>query len=186
MWTAPRAGTAVCSGAAVGRARPIAYSPSLFDFGPNKPPTENTPVGFAGFRLHTPFNRADYFDEVTVFLGASYFRAVGKGQVYGLSARGLSIATADAKGEEFPAFRTFWIEKPTKGATSVVVHALLDSKSAAGAFQRRYASQAIATRKTPSPRREIVMPLQRRRKSRCLSGARRLTREKPPGRSSAS
>jgi periplasmic glucans biosynthesis protein len=118
-----------------GRARPITYSPSLFDFGPNKPPAENSPVGFAGFRLHTPFNRGDYFDEVTVFLGASYFRAVAKGQVYGLSARGLSIATADTKGEEFPAFRAFWIEKPAKGASSIVVHALLDSKSAAGAFR---------------------------------------------------
>ena len=77
------------------------------------PPAANSDVGFAGFRLHALINRKDYYDEVGVFLGASYFRAVAKGQVYGLSARGLSIRTADPKGEEFPAFKTFWIEKPT-------------------------------------------------------------------------
>ena len=32
----------------------------------------------------------DYFDEFAVFQGASYFRAIGKGQIYGLSARGLA------------------------------------------------------------------------------------------------
>ena len=66
-----------------------------------------------------------------MFLGASYFRAVAKGQLYGLSARGLAINTGEAKGEEFPFFKAFWIEKPAAGANSIVVHALLDSDSAA-------------------------------------------------------
>jgi hypothetical protein len=57
---------------------------------------------------------------------------------------------------------------------------------AAGAFQRTYASHAIATRKTPSPRSETVMPAQRRRKSRWRSGARVVIEESPPGRSRAS
>ncbi|MFN3657870.1 MAG: glucan biosynthesis protein [Pseudolabrys sp.] len=118
-----------------GRARPIAYSPDLFDFGKVKPPPADARDNFAGFRLHAPINRNDYFDEVGVFLGASYFRAVAKGQVYGISARGLSIRTADPKGEEFPAFRTFWIEKPAAQTNSIVVHALLDSPSAAAAFR---------------------------------------------------
>jgi len=100
-----------------------------------KPPPADSNTGFAGFRLHAPLNRSDYYDEVGVFLGASYFRAVAKGQVYGLSARALSIGTADPKGEEFPAFREFWIEKPERHARSIMVHALLDSKSAAGAFR---------------------------------------------------
>jgi len=51
-------------------------------------------------------NRPDYYDEVCVFLGASYFRAVAKGEIYGLSARGLAINTGEAKGEEFPLFKT--------------------------------------------------------------------------------
>lgn len=118
-----------------GRARPIVFSPSLFDYSDVKPPTENTNLGFAGFRLHAPMNRPDYYDEVGVFLGASYFRAVAKGQVYGLSARGLSIRTGDPRGEEFPAFKTFWIEKPAQHTGSIVVHALLDSPSAAAAYR---------------------------------------------------
>jgi glucans biosynthesis protein len=118
-----------------GHARPVAYSRDLFSFDNVQPPPADSNIGFAGFRLHAPINRPDYYDEVGVFLGASYFRAVAKGQVYGMSARGLSIKTADPKGEEFPAFTTFWIEKPAKGTNSIVVHALLDSPSAAAAFR---------------------------------------------------
>ena len=85
-----------------GRAEPIRYSPDLFTFDKVKPPTGD--IGFAGFRLHYPLNRPDYFDEICAFLGASYFRAVAQGQGYGLSARGLAIKTADPSGEEFPLF----------------------------------------------------------------------------------
>ncbi len=118
-----------------GKARAVRYSPDLFSFGKTPPPKPDAALGFAGFRLHAQMNRPDYFDEVAVFLGASYFRAVAKGQVFGLSARGLSIATADPKGEEFASFRSFWIERPAPGTRSIVVHALLDSPSAAGAYR---------------------------------------------------
>jgi periplasmic glucans biosynthesis protein len=118
-----------------GQATKIAYQPEYFSFGANGPPKAGVDLGFAGFRLHTPINRPDYYDEVCVFLGASYFRAVAKGELYGLSARGLSINTGQAKGEEFPFFKTFWIEKPGPNATSIVVHALLDSESAAAAYR---------------------------------------------------
>jgi periplasmic glucans biosynthesis protein len=116
-----------------GRANLIRYSPDLFTFGKVKPP--NADIGFAGFRLHYPLSRPDYFDEICAFLGASYFRAVAKGQGYGLSARGLAIKTADPAGEEFPLFRSFWLERPGKGSDAIVVHALLDSPSAAAAFR---------------------------------------------------
>lgn len=92
-------------------------------------------LGFAGFRLHAPINRPDYFDEVVAFLGASYFRPIAKGQVYGSSARGLAIDTADPHGEEFPLFREFWIEHPKASDASAHVFALLDSKSVAGAYE---------------------------------------------------
>jgi periplasmic glucans biosynthesis protein len=118
-----------------GVAIPIVYSPNMFTFGDRPAPDVQGNLGFAGFRIHGPINRPDYFDEISVFLGASYFRAVAKGEVYGLSARGLSIKTADPKGEEFPIFRSFWIERPAKGANSIVVHALLDSESAAAAYR---------------------------------------------------
>ena len=116
-----------------GHATPIHYSPELFTFDKVKAPTGD--VGFAGFRLHYPLNRPDYYDEVCAFLGASYFRAVAKGQGYGLSARGLAIKTADPTGEEFPLFKTFWLERPATDSDSIVIHALLDSQSAAAAFR---------------------------------------------------
>lgn len=117
-----------------GRAAAIAYAPDQFAFSDGPPPAGLTPdLGFAGFRIHTPLNRPDYFDEAAVFLGASYFRAVAKGQLYGLSARGLGVDIGGA--EEFPDFRAFWIERPAPGDASLVVHALLDSPSCAGAFR---------------------------------------------------
>ncbi|MDB5603040.1 MAG: glucan biosynthesis protein [Xanthobacteraceae bacterium] len=118
-----------------GRAEPVPYSPSLFSFGDTPPPEPNSNLGFSGFRVHGPLNKPDYYDEIGVFLGATYFRAVARGQVYGLSARGLSINTGNPKGEEFPVFKTYWIEQPAKAATSIVVHGLIDSESASAAVR---------------------------------------------------
>ena len=115
-----------------GTAHPIPYRPELFDYGSTKLPPN---LGFAGFRLHAAINRPDYYDEVAVFLGASYFRAVGRNLQYGLSARGLALNTADPGGEEFPYFTTFWLERPQAGINSIVIHALMDSPSAAGAMR---------------------------------------------------
>jgi len=89
----------------------------------------------AGFRLHAPLNRADIFDEVVAFLGASYFRALGRSNVYGISARGLAVNTAIGGPEEFPHFSEFWIERPARDATAVTLFAALDSPSVTGAFR---------------------------------------------------
>ena len=91
--------------------------------------------GFAGFRIHYPLNTPAYADELVSFLGASYFRALGKGQSYGMSARGLAVNTAEEAGEEFPLFREFWIVHPAPGAKEIVFYALLDSPSVAGAYE---------------------------------------------------
>ncbi len=117
-----------------GKTRPIAYSPSFFDFGENQKLQSNSASGYAGFRLHYPLNNEFYFDELISFLGASYFRALGRGQKYGLSARGLAIDTGLETGEEFPIFREFWIEKPQRWVKTVTVYALLDSPSIVGAY----------------------------------------------------
>jgi glucans biosynthesis protein len=117
-----------------GQAKPVRYSADMFDFG-KLPIPSGQDLGFAGFRIHAPFVKPDYADEVCSFLGASYFRAVAKGQGYGLSARGLAVNTAEPSGEEFPVFRAFWLERPAPGARSMVVHALLDSESVASAFR---------------------------------------------------
>ena len=118
-----------------GRAQPVRYRRDDFSFGQNLGLSPDVDLGFAGFRVHSQIKRPDYLDEVCVFLGASYFRAVAKNQAYGLSARGLAIDTGETKGEEFPLFKAFWLEKPAPGATSLVIHALLDSKSASAAYR---------------------------------------------------
>lgn len=118
-----------------GKVHPVKYSPDFFNYGKNKfthLDTEN--LGYAGFRLHSKLNSPTYYDELISFLGASYFRALGKGQKYGLSARGLAIDTALQTGEEFPIFKEFWIEKPTRRDNTAKVFALLDSPSVAGAY----------------------------------------------------
>lgn len=119
-----------------GAARVLPFDTALFDYGKNAMKDQlPTNLGFAGFRLHYPLNRPDYKDEVVVFLGASYFRLLGRNQIYGLSARGLAINTALPQGEEFPAFREFWLVQPEPEATSMTLYALLDSASVTGAYR---------------------------------------------------
>lgn len=116
---------------------PIAYSPQLFVFGRSvkAPRASEARLGFAGLRVHYPLQTPDYKDEVIAFLGASYFRVLGRNQRYGASARGLAIDTAAPGGEEFPTFTDFWLVRPQPGDRSLTVYALLDSKSVTGAYQ---------------------------------------------------
>ena len=142
-----------------GKARLLRADGTFFSIGPQiSDAPQAAPYGFSGFRVHGPINRADSFDEYLVFQGASYFRAVGRGQGYGMWARGLAINTARPGGEEFPIFRAFWIEKPKAGAPELIIHALLDSPSATGAY--RFAVQPGAAtimdvEATLYPRREL-------------------------------
>ena len=137
-----------------GRAVPIRYSPDLFTFDKVKPPTGD--IGFAGFRLHNPINRPDYFDEVCAFLGASYFRAVAKDQGYGLSARGLAIKTADPSGRSFrPSARSGW-----SGRRRAATGSSCTRCSTARAPPRHSASPSVpACRRCSTPRwRSIRAP----------------------------
>jgi len=114
----------------------IKYDPSRFDFGDVKfDPKATEQLGYAGFRVLYPINKADKQDEIMTMLGASYFRVIGKGQVYGLSARGMAIDTALPSGEEFPRFREFWIQRPKPTDKHLVIFALLDSPRATGAYR---------------------------------------------------
>lgn len=116
--------------------RHLAFDGRQFDYGKNKlTPQAWGDVGYAGFRVHYALNNPAYKDELIVFLGASYLRALGRGQHYGLSARGLAIDTAGAPREEFPRFTEFWIEKPAPNASELVIHALLESPRATGAYR---------------------------------------------------
>jgi glucans biosynthesis protein len=114
---------------------PLKFSPSLFDYGKNefasRVPQE---LGFAGFRVHYPIKTPNYYDEVIVFLGATYFRALGRDEVFGLSARGLAVDTAESHGEEFPYFKEFWLVTPAPKAKEMTLYALLDSPRVTGAY----------------------------------------------------
>lgn len=115
--------------------RGVNFSPNLFTYGRNKFADKIPPdLGFAGFRVAFPFKQRSDFNQVVVFAGASYFRAVAKGQVFGLSARGLAIDTGLPSGEEYPYFKEFWLEAPPADARAMRLYALLDSASVTGAY----------------------------------------------------
>ena len=123
---------------AAGTSRPIIYSPAFFTFGHLTNLTAKelpARTGFAGFRVHYPLHSSKYKDELIVFLGASYFKVLGRRQGYGLSARGLAVNTATVGGEEFPSFTDFWLVRPTAEQRTLTIYALLDSDSVTGAFR---------------------------------------------------
>jgi glucans biosynthesis protein len=115
--------------------RDFPFNPNQFDYGKNdfasRVPQD---LGYAGFRVHYPIKQAGYKDEVIVFVGASYFRAIGKQHVYGLSARALAVDTALPSGEEFPYFKEYWLVRPAPGARELEIYALLDSPRLTGAY----------------------------------------------------
>jgi periplasmic glucans biosynthesis protein len=116
---------------------PVPFDDGLFRYdGPSAPLAGHaTPeLGFAGFRVHYPINDADTKDEVAVFLGASYFRLLGRGHAHGLSSRGVAVNTTLESGEEFPAFREFWLVRPEPDAHRLTFYALLDGPSLTGAY----------------------------------------------------
>lgn len=115
-----------------GMAREVHFDPALFSYG-ESPALADLPsdLGFAGFRVLSGKNKPDWL----AFLGASYFRSSGESGQFGLSARGLAIDTAMPSGEEFPRFTSFWLDEPGDG--SIVISALLDSPSIAGAYRIR-------------------------------------------------
>jgi periplasmic glucans biosynthesis protein len=117
--------------------RPLAFAPSMFRGWPSGSSIETlASLGFAGLRVRFPLaNRIPH--ECAAFLGASYFRAVGKGQLYGVSARCLAVDAATDRLEEFPAFREFWLVRPDPEAEEMTLLALLDGPSLAGAFEFR-------------------------------------------------
>jgi glucans biosynthesis protein len=119
-----------------GGVRPVEFSRDQFDYGKNKFAGKiPRNLGYAGFRIHYPLNRSDYLDEVIVFVGASYFRGLGRHQVYGLSSRGVALDTIASTPEEFPYFREFWLVRPARDAKELIVYALLDGASITGAYR---------------------------------------------------
>jgi len=119
-----------------GNVKPIEFNQRFFDYNKlrslGRIPFD---MGFTGFRVHYALNNPNYLDELAVFQGASYFRALGQAMRYGMSARGLALNTADAQPEEFPVFEEFWVVKPQADSKDLTIYALLDSPSVTGAYR---------------------------------------------------
>ncbi len=122
--------------------REIAYDQSYFNMPADSPARAlSSNSGFAGFR----FQESRLGDQAKLdwrkndwvaFLGASYFRAIGELYQYGLSARGIAVDTAlPERTEEFPNFTHFYFETPKDNGSAVVVYALLEGPSIAGAYR---------------------------------------------------
>jgi periplasmic glucans biosynthesis protein len=127
LFTAPVALSVIENGVV----RRIAYDVSRYQFGRLQPPANTPDIGFSGFRL---FAGGEFGREIAIFQGASFFRSLAKGQNLGVMARAIAIRTADARGEEFPVFRAFWIERPANDGV-MTIHAVADSESATAAFR---------------------------------------------------
>ncbi len=117
-----------------GMVRRIGYDRTRFDFGKLQVPQTIGDIGFSGFRIFASSN-GDRPQEMAIFQGATFFRAIARGQNFGVLARTLTLRPAETRGEEVPIFRAFWIERPTAGSGALVMHALLDSESVTGAVR---------------------------------------------------
>jgi glucans biosynthesis protein len=115
----------------------IRFVQDFFDYGKlNFQKRIPADAGYAGFRLLYRLNDPGRWDEVASFLGASYFRMLGKGLRYGCSARGLALNCGETdRAEEFPLFTDWWLGKPDKGVENLRFYGLLDSTNCAGAYE---------------------------------------------------
>jgi glucans biosynthesis protein len=122
-----------------GHVQDIRFVSDFFDYG-NLRFKQQIPAstGYAGFRVLCGLNEPNVMDELGAFLGASYYRLLGKGQRYGISARGLALDCGEAnRAEEFPLFTDWWLGKPTGKDQPLHLFGLLDSVSCTGAYEFR-------------------------------------------------
>jgi periplasmic glucans biosynthesis protein len=143
-----------------GEAVKIPYVAQNFDFNPPaKLPAPGGQSDFAGFHVQGQIDRLGAFRDFLTFIGATNFRAIGSGQVFGVAARALAINTGQPGGEDFPLFRSFWIERPKPTDPHLTVHGLLDSVNAVGRLKFTVTpgySTVIETEAVIYPRRRIA------------------------------
>jgi len=121
-----------------GKAREILYSNNYFNMPKDSIARKlsDNKSGFAGFRLQESRKRPDWrTQDWLAYLGASYFRAIGALNQYGLSARGVIIDCAEPTPEEFPDFTEFYIQGALNENDPVIIYALLEGPSMTGAYR---------------------------------------------------
>ena len=118
--------------------QPIRFVQDFYDYGKLRSLKIPANTGYAGFRVLYALNETNKLDELGAFLGASYYRLLGKGERYGLSARGLALDCGETdRPEEFPIFTDWWLGKPQANDKELHLFAILDSVSCAGAYEFR-------------------------------------------------
>ena len=140
--------------------RAVGYRQSMFEFpGALARLRFGADLGFAGLKVRYPLDSPQHHRSVLAFLGASYFRVLGRNQDEGITARGLAIDTATTGGEEIPYFTRFWLVEPPPRALTMTVYALLESPSVAGAYRfvvRPGAITQVTVSAVLYPRRRIA------------------------------
>jgi periplasmic glucans biosynthesis protein len=143
-----------------GQAIKIPYSAQAFDFNsPAKQPATSAQSDFAGFHAIAQIDNLGVFRDFLSFVGATNFRAIGSGQVFGVSARALAINTGQPGGEDFPLFRALYVERPKPTDLSLIVHGLLDSVNAVGRLKYTITPGYVTVIETEAvlyPRRRIA------------------------------
>lgn len=120
-----------------GQVRRVVFDRNRYDFGAIPMPATVPDPGFSGFRLESTAAGATPF-EFAIVQGATFFRVLARGQNFGTVARALTLKPAETRGEEFPFFRAFWLERPLAGSNALVAHGLIDSESVAGAVRMTF------------------------------------------------
>ena len=119
-------------------------------------------IGFSGVPpLHQPTATASRSSSRS-FRARRFFRALARGQNFGVVARALTLRPAETRGEEIPFFRAFWIERPTPGTTRSSIHGLIDSES----IDRRRAHDLPARRDDDHRCRDDAVPARQSRACR--------------------
>jgi len=121
-----------------GDIRPLTFDPALFTYGeryfdavPDLTEAEREAMGYSGLRLRAPYRQTGVADEFFVTQGASYFRAVSRETLYGLSFRALAVGTGGPAPEEFPVFTRLRLLEARDGHARL--EALIESPSVTGA-----------------------------------------------------
>ncbi|MEM1108333.1 MAG: glucan biosynthesis protein G [Planctomycetota bacterium] len=126
--------------------RPLPFSADRFTYGKIAsenldPKTLPGDMGYAGLALHkvgyetVDDETKETFNEFMSIQGGSYFRAIGFGQHWGSSARGIAVNTGLPQPEEFPRWIELWVKQPMPGDTSLTLYGLLDGPSVSGAYR---------------------------------------------------
>jgi glucans biosynthesis protein len=140
-----------------GGVKRLEFDPRCSDFGRTSSTRQAAHARLCGFSRPLPAECANYKDELVVFLGASYFRAIGQGPDLRALGTRLGSDTAAPSGEEFPRFTESGSSARKLGATSLTIYGLLDSPRVVGAYKFIVTPQG----NDDAGRRSVVCPRRR-------------------------